>query len=319
MRLIQLPVETSIPFMRYRKVAAFGSLIASIASVLLFMLVGLNFGIDFRGGTLVELRFETGPVDVGSVRQRIGTLDLGDTQIQEFGSPEDVLIRVERQPGGEEEQQIAVQRLRDTFGAEAEFRRVEVVGPRVSGELARAGTIAVIAALLAIMAYIWLRFEWHFAVGAVVTTFHDVVLTIGMFAVLQIGFDLASIAAILTIVGYSLNDTVVVYDRVRENLRRYKKMPMAELIDHSINQTLSRTTMTSLTTLLALIALFIFGGEVIRSFTFAMIFGVVVGTYSSVFIAAPLLITLKLRADRMPTEVDDGGEKAAESAADSRA
>ena len=185
--------------------------------------------------------------------------------------------------------------IRDLFGDTVDFRRVEVVGPRVSAELAQAGIIAVIAALLAIMVYIWLRFEWHFAVGAVITTVHDVLLTIGIFAVVQMEFNLTSVAAVLTIVGYSLNDTVVVYDRLRENLRRYKKMPMAELIDLSINQMLSRTVMTSLTTLIALIALFIFGGEVIRSFTAAMLFGVVFGTYSSIFIAAPLLILFKLR------------------------
>ncbi|XWN34066.1 MAG: protein translocase subunit SecF [Devosia sp.] len=310
MKLIHLPDNTAIKFMRYRTGAMVASLAACVGSILLFVAIGMNYGIDFRGGTVVELRFQQ-PADVGSLRSEIGGLNLGDVQIVEFGAPTDVLIRVEEQPGGEEAQQRAVILLREMFEETAEFRRVEVVGPRVSGELARAGAIAVIGALFAIMAYIWLRFEWHFAIGAVLTTLHDVILTIGLFSLTQIEFNLSSIAAVLTIVGYSLNDTVVVYDRVRENLRRYKRMAMPDLIDLSINQMLSRTLMTSITTLLALGALFTFGGEVIRSFTFAMIWGVLVGTYSSIFIAAPLLITLNLRPSRVAgggTPDDDGDE-----------
>ena len=303
MKLLNLPSDTSIPFMRYRVAAVGTSLVLCVLSVVLFLLVGMNYGIDFRGGTMAELRFKE-PVNIADIRSEVGSLNLGDVQIVEFGDATDVMIRVEEQPGGEEAQQRAIILLRDLFGADAEFRRVEVVGPRVSGELARAGAIAVIVSLLAIMAYIWLRFEWHFAVGAVLTTLHDVILTIGLFSATQIEFNLSSIAAVLTIVGYSLNDTVVVYDRVRENLRRYKRMTMPHLLDLSINQMLSRTLMTSITTLLALIALFVFGGEVIRSFTFAMIWGVVVGTFSSIFIAAPLLITLGLRPGRV-----SGGDK----------
>ncbi|WP_420393975.1 protein translocase subunit SecF [Acuticoccus sp.] len=310
MRLITLPTDTRISFMRWRTPAIVVSLALCVLSLVLFALpqVGMNYGIDFRGGTMVELRFDE-PRDIGDVRAEIGDLGLGDVQIVEFGEPTDVLIRVEEQPGGEEAQQLAVIQLRDLYGEAAEFRRVEVVGPRVSGELARAGTIGVVVALLAIMIYIWLRFEWHFAVGAVLTTLHDVILTIGLFAATQIEFNLSSIAAVLTIVGYSLNDTVVVYDRVRENLRRYKRLPMSELIDLSVNQMLSRTLMTSVTTLLALGALFVFGGEVIRSFTFAMIWGIVVGTYSSIFIAAPLLITLNLRPGRTPGDTPDTPDK----------
>lgn len=304
MKLLSLPSDTAIPFMRYRVAAVGTSLALCVLSIVLFLAVGMNYGIDFRGGTVVELRFEE-PVNIGDIRSEVGTLNLGDVQIVEFGNATDVMIRVEEQPGGEEAQQRAIILLRDLFGEEAEFRRVEVVGPRVSGELARAGAIAVIVSLLAIMAYIWLRFEWHFAVGAVLTTLHDVILTIGLFSATQIEFNLTSIAAVLTIVGYSLNDTVVVYDRVRENLRRYKRMTMPHLLDLSINQMLSRTLMTSITTLLALIALFVFGGEVIRSFTFAMIWGIVVGTFSSIFIAAPLLITLGLR----PGRIGGGGDK----------
>ena len=295
MRLIKLPSETNFSFMKFWKLGFIVSTTLSVLSLILFLAVGMNYGIDFQGGTLVEIQTKDGPADLGEIRAEISDLNLGDVQIQQFGAPDDVLIRVVRQPGGEEAQQRAVQLIRDVFGDTVDFRRVEVVGPRVSAELAQAGVIAVIAALLAIMVYIWLRFEWHFAVGAVITTVHDVLLTIGIFAVVQLEFNLTSIAAVLTIVGYSLNDTVVVYDRVRENLRRYKKMPMAELLDLSVNQTLSRTVMTSLTTLIALVALFIFGGEVIRSFTFAMIWGVAIGTYSSIFVAAPMLIWFKLR------------------------
>ncbi|MEM8551459.1 MAG: protein translocase subunit SecF [Pseudomonadota bacterium] len=310
MKLVKLPSDTAIPFMRYRVPAVATSLTLCALSLVLFIFVGMNYGIDFRGGTVVELRFQQ-PVSVGELRSEIGELGLGDVQIVEFGQPTDVLIRVEQQPGGEEAQQRAVILLREMFGETAEFRRVEVVGPRVSGELARAGAIAVFAALLAIMGYIWLRFEWHFAIGAVLTTFHDVILTIGLFSATQIEFNLSSIAAVLTIVGYSLNDTVVVYDRVRENLRRYKRKSMPDLLDLSINQMLSRTLMTSVTTLLALGALFVVGGEVIRSFTFAMIWGVVVGTFSSIFIAAPLLLTLKLRPGRMGgDDADEGSDTA---------
>ena len=317
MKRLNLPSDTKIPFMRYRMPALIGSIIACILSVGLFAAVGMNYGIDFRGGTMVELRFNEAR-SIGEIRQEVGNLGLGDVQIVEFGEPTDVLIRVEEQPGGEEAQQLAVIQLRELYGNDAEFRRVEVVGPRVSGELAQAGLIAVVVALLAIMIYIWLRFEWHFAIGAVLCTLHDVVLTIGLYSATQLDFNLTSIAAVLTIVGYSLNDTVVVYDRVRENLRRYKRLPMPELIDLSINQMLSRTLMTSVTTLLALIALFIFGGEVIRSFTFAMIWGIVVGTYSSIFIAAPLLITLNLRPGRVSggkDDTDDGEASDAEPSA----
>jgi preprotein translocase SecF subunit len=203
-----------------------------------------------------------------------------------------VLIRVVQQEGGELAQQAVIAKIRDTLGESVDYRRVEIVGPTVSGELAKTGTIAVLVSILAILVYIWFRFEWQYAIGAVVATVHDVIMTIGLFAILQLDFNLSSIAAILTIVGYSLNDTVVVYDRIRENVRRYRKMPITELLDLSVNQTLSRTIMTSLTTLLALIALYLFGGEVIRSFVFAMIWGIAVGTYSSIYIASPVLLYL---------------------------
>jgi len=301
-----VPDNTKIKFMWLRKVSFPLSIVLVIASIAAFFTVGLNYGIDFKGGTIIEIKTD-GPADVALIRSDLSSLNLGDVQVQEFGGSDDILIRVEEQPGGELAQQAVIGKVRTIFeGQEVDFRRVEVVGPRVSGELAQAGAIAVAASLLAILFYIWFRFEWQFAVGAILTTANDVVITIGLFVLLQLDFSLSSIAAVLTIIGYSLNDTVVVYDRIRENLRKYKKRPLTEVLDMSINETLSRTTMTSLTTLLALFALYIFGGEVIQSFTLAMIFGIVIGTYSSIFLAAPFLILFNLRAEAMSPKDDDG-------------
>ncbi|MFK8034124.1 MAG: protein translocase subunit SecF [Hyphomicrobiales bacterium] len=296
MRLLKIvPDDTKIAFMRHRKWSFPLSVVLIIASIGLFFVNGLNLGIDFRGGTLIEIKTTDGPAQISEIRDILSGLDLGDVQVQEFGAPDDVLIRIQQQDGGEKAQQIVIERVRGVLNTDVEFRRVEVVGPTVSGELTQTGILAVIASLGAVLIYIWLRFEWQFAVGAVIATLHDVILTIGMLSLLQLEFSLASIAAVLTIVGYSLNDTVVVYDRVREKLRKYKRLPISDLLDLAINKTLSRTALTSITTLLALGALYIFGGEVIASFTFAMIWGVAIGTYSSIFIAAPLLIFLKLR------------------------
>jgi SecD/SecF fusion protein len=290
-----VPEGTKIAFMWLRRFTFTASAAVVILSMVLFGTVNMNLGIDFKGGSLIEVQAKGDVADIGDIRGRLSALNLGDVQVQGFGTDKDVLIRIEAQGGGENAEQTVITKVRGELEADYDFRRVEVVGPTVSGELARAGTIAVVAALFAILVYIWLRFEWQFAVGAIVATTHDVLLTIGMFVVTGLEFNLSSIAAILTIVGYSLNDTVVVYDRVRENLRRYKKMSLPDLLDLSMNQTLPRTIQTSLTTLLALLALFFFGGEVLQSFVAAMIFGVVVGTYSSIFIAAPLLILFKLR------------------------
>ena len=304
--------DHSIKFMWLRRLTFSGSAAAIIASVVLFATISMNLGIDFKGGSLIEVQSKAEVADTGAIRNALGELNLGDVQVQEFGSERDVLIRVESQGGGDNAEQTVITLVRSALEADYDVRRVEVVGPTVSGELATAGTIAVLAALGAILIYIWLRFEWQFALGAIIATTHDVILTIGMFVITGLEFNLSSIAAILTIVGYSLNDTVVVYDRVRENLRRYRKMELADLLDMSMNQTLPRTILTSVTTLLALFALFIFGGEVLRSFVAAMIFGVVVGTYSSIFIAAPVLIMFRLRPealDRKATEADK--EKAA--------
>lgn len=296
MRLLKIvPDDTKIAFMRHRRWSFPLSILLIVVSLGLFFVNGLNLGIDFRGGTLIEIKTTDGPANIGEIRNVLSTLDLGDVQVQEFGAPDDVLIRVQQQDGGEEAQQLVVELVREALKTDVDFRRVEVVGPTVSGELTQTGILAVFASLGAVLIYIWLRFEWQFAVGAVVATMHDVILTIGMLSLLQLEFSLASIAAVLTIVGYSLNDTVVVYDRVREKLRKFKRLPITELLDLAINKTLSRTALTSITTLLALGALYVFGGEVIASFTFAMIWGVLIGTYSSIFIAAPLLIFLKLR------------------------
>lgn len=292
-----IPDETRVPFVKARLIAFAFSILLIVGSIGLFFVTGLNYGIDFRGGTLIEVRSKSGPANLGDMRAKLGGIGLGDVQIQEFGEPEEVLIRIEQQPGGDANQQVAIEKVKSTLGDSVEYRRVEVVGPTVSGELIQSGTIAVVVALFAVLLYIWFRFEWQFSVGAVAALVHDVTLTIGLFCLLQLEFGLSIIAAILTIVGYSLNDTVVVYDRVRENLRKYKKMPLPELVDLSINDTLSRTSLTSVTTLIALLSLYIFGGEVIRGFTFAMIWGVIVGTYSSIFVAAPLLLYLGVKRE----------------------
>jgi preprotein translocase SecF subunit len=265
---------------------------------------GLNFGIDFKGGTLIEIQSKAPVANLQEIRTTLGGLGLGDLEVQGFGAPNEVLIRIATQPGGDAEQQVAVQKAQAALGSDDyTYRRVEVVGPRVSGELAWTGTISVLVTMLGVLLYIWFRFEWQFGIGAIATLVHDVVLTIGFFAITQLDFNLSSIAAILTILGYSLNDTVVVFDRIREILRRYKQMPVEEVIDVATNQTLARTIMTSLTTLLALFALFFFGGSVIRSFTAAMIFGVFIGTYSSIFVGGPILVYFRIRqkAGEQPT------------------
>ncbi len=299
-----------LPFMSIRKYNFLAAAALSIASVVAFAFVGMNLGIDFRGGSIIELKSRQGDANIADIRSRLDQLNLGDVQAQGFGSPQEVLVRVQAQGGGENAEQSALERIRNDLEQDYEFRRVEVVGPAVSSELTYTATLGVGVALLFILVYIWVRFEWQFAVGAIIATMHDVILTIGIFVLTGIEFNLTSIAAILTIVGYSLNDTVVVYDRMRENLRRYKKMPLTELIDISINQTLSRTVLTGLTTMIALSALYIFGGEVIRSFTFAMLFGVAVGTFSSIYIAAPVLIAFRLRTDTFDKE-DDKAKKVA--------
>lgn len=302
-----VPDDVNIPFLKFRKIFYIFSLAMVLASVGLFFTKGLNFGIDFRGGILVEVKTE-GPADIAALRDKLGSLGLGDVSIQEFGEPDDVLIQLQRQDGDEKAQMAALATVTEALGDNVTIRRSELVGPKVGDELKEAGVYSVAISLLLIMVYIWFRFEWQFAVASVVALLHDVLITIGFFVITGVQFDLATLAAILTVVGYSINDTVVVFDRIREYLRKFRKMDIPDLLDLSINSTLSRTTMTSFTTLLALIALFAFGGEAIRGFTMALIIGIVIGTYSSICVASPLLVVLRLRR-KIPEgeEVQDVG------------
>jgi preprotein translocase subunit SecF len=294
-----VPDDTHFDFMRFRRFSFPVSALLSIIAIVLFFHPGLNLGIDFRGGTLMEIQTKNGPADLEKMRATLTGLNLGDVQLQQFGGPSDVLIRVAQQPGGEQAQQAAVEKIRGALGADIDYRRIEVVGPRVSGELLSYGTIGIIVAILSILVYLWFRFEWQFALGAMIANVHDLVLTLGFMSIMQVDFDLTSIAALLTILGYSLNDTVVIYDRIREMLRRYKKLPMTDLLNISINSTLSRSIITHLTVTLALLALFLFGGHAIHGFVTTMMFGVVlVGTYTSVFIASPILIYLGVGTGR---------------------
>ena len=304
MRLKLVPTGTKIDFFKLSSITFGASLIGMLAAIILFLTIGLNFGIDFRGGTTIRTDSKIS-VDVAKYRSVLSELDLGDISITEVFDPTKpdqnvAQIRIEQQ---EEEGSATVktvemvQKALRTIDNQMTFPSIESVGPKVSGELIKTAIIAVVTAIFAVLFYIWLRFEWQFSVGAVAALVHDIVLTIGIFSILQIKFDLAIIAALLTIVGYSLNDTVVVFDRVRENLRKYKKTELKDVLNLSINETLSRTVMTSVTTLLALISLFVLGGDVIRGFVFAMIWGVIVGTYSSVFIASNILLRLGVKRD----------------------
>lgn len=315
MRLKLVPQDTSVDFFRYWRITFGASIVAMVVSIIVFFVMGLNFGIDFRGGTSIRTEAQA-PVDVAAYRNAIAPLGFGDVAITEvfdpaFGPDRNVaMVRIQAQEGVEAitpEQISAVRAALVEMDPTLVFAAVESVGPKVSGELIRSAIISVVLALAAVLFYIWLRFEWQFSVGAVAALVHDVVLTIGIFSVLQIRFDLAIIAALLTIVGYSLNDTVVVFDRVRENLIKYKKRPLKEVLTLSINETLSRTVMTSVTTLLALLALFVLGGDVIRGFVFAMIWGVIVGTYSSVFVASAVLLRLGVKRDWSKNSGDTAG------------
>lgn len=322
-----VPSDTDINFIGRRIIAFAFSGMLVLASLGFSFTSGLNLGIDFLGGILVEVKIDCNKgaalpadgqdsevacrADMAKLRSDVGSLGLGDVSLQEFGSPDVVLIRVQRQEGGDKAQQAAFEQIRDKIkDVVAEFRRTETVGPTVGAELEEAAMLAVGSAILAILIYIWFRFEWQFGIAAIIALIHDVICTIGLFALFQLEFNLSTVAAVLTIAGYSINDTVVVFDRVRENLRKYKKMPLQDLFNLSINETLSRTTITSLTTLLALAALFVLGGEVISSFTIALVWGVVVGTYSSIALAVPLLLYLNI--DRgLGDEVGAPGQEAA--------
>lgn len=298
-----LPLEPTIPFMKWRKVGFALTLVLLVGTGILEVTRGLNLGIDFTGGSSIELQATDGEADIADLRSRLGNLGIGEVQVQEFGTPADVLVRIGAQEGDETAQQAAVQQVIDTVADEYEVRRTEAVSGTVSGELAFNGIVGILVAMVGIVIYVWLRFEWQFSVGAILALVHDVVLTVGLFALLRIEFNLSSIAAVLTVIGYSLNDTVVIYDRIRENLSKYKKVSLADIINMSLNQTLARTVLTGGTTALALLALVFFGGEVIRSFTLAMAWGVLVGTYSSIFVSAPILLYLGIKT-RAETEAE---------------
>ena len=300
MRLLRIvPDNTKFRIVHWRRLAYPFSAAYSVLVLVLFLTVGLNFGIDFRGGTLMEMQAKSGKPDIAQVRQTANSFGFGEVEVQEFGSAGDLSMRFALQPGGEIAQQAVVTKAREAFSTNYEFRRVETVGPRVSGELVQAGTLGVVLAIIGVLVYLWFRFEMQLAIGAIVGTMHDIVLTMGFFLITQLEFNLTSIAAILTIVGYSLNETVVVFDRTRELLRRYKTMPIPELLDLSVNSTLSRTAITSTTTILALVALVFFGGTAIEGFALVMLFGVMVCTYSAMFVSTPVLLYLDVRAGRL--------------------
>jgi preprotein translocase subunit SecF len=306
MRLLRIvPDDTRFKIVRFRRFSYPFSAAYSLLVLFLFLTVGLNFGIDFRGGTLIEMQAKSGRPEIASVRQTANGLGFGEAEVQEFGQAGDISMRFALQPGGEAAQQQVVVKAREAFSPNFDFRRVETVGPRVSGELVQAGTLGVVLAIVGVLIYLWFRFEMQLAIGAILGTLHDIVLTMGFFLITQLEFNLTSIAAILTIVGYSLNETVVVFDRTRELLRRYKTMPIPDLLDLSVNSTLSRTAITSTTTVLALVALVLFGGTAIEGFALVMLFGVVVCTYSAMFISTPVLLYLDVRSTAQREEAQE--------------
>ncbi|MGO9787426.1 MAG: protein translocase subunit SecF [Stellaceae bacterium] len=287
----------NIDFMGLHKIGFALSALLTLGSIVLFLVQGLNYGIDFSGGIIIEARTAQGPANLAAMRSKLDGLGIGEVSLQGFGSPDDVLIRVPRQPGDDKAQEKAVETVKAALGDGIDYRRTEVVGPTVGHELVFKGVMATIAALFAIAVYVWFRFEWQFGAGAMLSTLHDTITTVGLFALLQIEFNLTTLAAILTIAGYSINDTVVIYDRIRETMRKYKTMDFKQLINKSLNETLSRTILTVSTTTLAVLSLLFFGGEVLRGFSIAMLWGIVVGTYSSLFIAAPLLYYIRPRGN----------------------
>src|SRR5580704_13923252 len=306
--LIVIRRVPKIDFMRWHLYGFAFSILLGVVSIGLFVTVGLNLGIDFKGGLLIEVKTQ-GPADLAGMRAKIDALHLGEASLQNFGAPDEVLIRLPQQAGGDKAQESAITAVKQALGEGIEYRRQEVVGPSVGSELIRAGALATVLALLAILVYIWFRFEWQFGVGAPISTIHDVVTTVGLFAIFQLEFNLTTLAAILTIAGYSINDTVVIYDRVRESMRKYRTMPFRELINLALNETLSRTILTVSTVALAVLSLLVFGGEVLKGFSIAMLWGIVIGTYSSLFIAAPLLYYVQpnSRATVQGSETADAG------------
>jgi preprotein translocase SecF subunit len=291
-----IPPDTRIDFVGQRAITWFVSAFLTLAPLALVAMVGLNLGIDFQGGTLIEIKTKDATANLADLRSKMNGLGLGEVQIQEFGAPDEVLIRIASQPT-EAEQQVSIAKVKKALGDTVEYRRTEIVGPTISSELVAGGTVAVVVAMIGILIYVWFRFEWQFAVAAIASLVHDVTATIGLYSLLQLEFNVSSIAAILTIIGYSLNDKVVIFDRIRENLRKYKRMPMVELLDLSINEMLSRAVLTHVTTFLAMLPFLFFGGETIYGFAVAMCFGIVIGAYSSIFVASPMQLILGVRRD----------------------
>ncbi len=288
------------------KLANLISVILVLSSFLLIIFKGLNFGIDFKGGTLIELRTESKNIQISDVRSAFSNMNLGDLNVKEFGKKGDYLIKFEKKTYNQKESIKKIKNnVKNKIGSEINFRRIENVGPKVSKELLNSGILAISLALGAMLFYIWVRFEWQFSLGSIVAIFHDVLITIGLFSLLSLEINLSIVAAVLTIVGYSMNDTVVIYDRIRENLKKYSNLKIGEIANTSINETLSRTVITSVTTLLALLSIFILGGEILRGFALAMIIGVLVGTYSSIFVASPILKYLNVSFKTIEKEKDE--------------
>jgi len=284
-----IPHDTKIDFVAKRWFGFGLTILLTLATIISISINGLNLGIDFKGGILIEAKAKQA-IDLAPLRASLNSLDLGEISLQEFGSPEDLLIRVQRQDGGEEAQQLAVKKVRDKLGTGYEYRRVEVVGPTVGKELFQAGILATFFAILAIAVYVGFRFEWQFGVAAFTSTIHDVFVTVGLYSLLQLDFNLTAVAALLTLAGYSINDTVVVFDRIRERMRRHKANDMKSVINDSVNQTLSRTLITGGTTLLALLPLLFMGGQTLLNFSLALTWGILIGTYSSIYVASSLLL-----------------------------
>ena len=283
-----------INFNKFYKIFNLISLCLVIISILLLFFKGLNFGVDFKGGTLIELRANNKSINVTSLRQSFSKMNIGDFNVKKFGNENDFLIKIEKKDTSANAIEIIKKDLTSSIGGSFNFRRVENVGPKVSAELLKSGVIAIALSLAAMLFYIWIRFEWQFSLGAILALFHDVIITLGLFSLFNLEINLSIVAAVLTIVGYSMNDTVVIYDRVRENLRKFSDIKIFELTNISINETLSRTIITSATTLLALVSIYLFGGEILKGFSLAMIMGVIFGTYSSIYIANPILVKLRV-------------------------
>ena len=289
--------DLKVNFLNIKNIATIISIVALIASIFFIFFKNLNFGIDFKGGTLIEIKKDR-DLTISSIRSQLSDLGLGDIQIQTFGSADVVLIRIENSSDLISNADMnSINTIKTNLESKIEIQRTEIVGPKVSSELVEKGLIAIIAAVILMLFYIWVRFEWQFSIGAVIALIHDIIITIGIFSFFQIEFNLSIIAALLTIIGYSMNDTVVVYDRIRENLRKYKSLEIYQLINQSLNETMSRTVLTSFTTLLALFSLYFLGGEVLKGFTLAMIIGVFIGTYSSIFIASQIILYLNVKRD----------------------